>query len=177
MPERLERLYDEHADALFAFVLNMTRHEADTRDVLQDVFRRLAERPNLLDGARDQRAYLLRMAHHAAVDGMRRRSTREKCHSGFAAEKVRIFEAAPDADEQVYREALAKALAELPPEQRAVAHLKLWEGLTFAEIAETLELSPNTAASRFRYAIDKLRAHLRPLYEELKESWTTSKPT
>jgi len=63
---------------------------------------------------------------------------------------------------------LAAALAELPPEQRAVAHLKLWEGLTFEEIAAILELSPNTAASRYRYALDKLRGRLRPLYEEIK---------
>ena len=37
-PPDLERLYDEHASALFAFLLNFTRHEADTRDLLQEVF-------------------------------------------------------------------------------------------------------------------------------------------
>jgi RNA polymerase sigma-70 factor (ECF subfamily) len=59
-------------------------------------------------------------------------------------------------------------LAGLPSEQRAVAHLKLWEGMTFEQIAAALELSPNTAASRYRYALDKLRSRLRPLYEEIK---------
>ena len=63
---------------------------------------------------------------------------------------------------------MAAALAELPPEQRAVAHLKLWTGLTFEQIAAALEIPPNTAASRYRYALDKLRARLRPLYEEMK---------
>ena len=57
---------------------------------------------------------------------------------------------------------------QLPPEQRAVAHLKLWEGATFEEIAESLEISVNTAASRYRYALDKLRTRLRPIYEELQ---------
>ncbi len=56
----------------------------------------------------------------------------------------------------------------LPAEQRAVLHLKLWEELTFEQIAETLELSPNTAASRYRYGIDKLRDALRPVYEEIQ---------
>ena len=59
-------------------------------------------------------------------------------------------------------------MAELPPGQRAVLHLKLWEDLTFDAIADALDLSPNTAASRYRYALDKLRARLRPLYDELK---------
>ena len=60
-PLDLERLYDEHAQALFAFLLNLTRHEADTRDLLQEVFVKLAKRPDLLDGVRDERAFLLRL--------------------------------------------------------------------------------------------------------------------
>jgi RNA polymerase sigma-70 factor (ECF subfamily) len=63
---------------------------------------------------------------------------------------------------------LANALAELPPDQRVIVHLKLWEGLTFDAIAETLEISPNTAASRYRYGLDKLRDRLRPIYDEIK---------
>ena len=63
---------------------------------------------------------------------------------------------------------MAAALGELPPDQRAVVHLKLWEGLTFEAIAATLDLPLNTAASRYRYGLDKLRDHLRPLYEEIK---------
>jgi RNA polymerase sigma-70 factor (ECF subfamily) len=46
--------------------------------------------------------------------------------------------------------------------------LKLWEGLTFEEIAAVLDLSPSTAASRYRYGLDKLRGRLRPLYEEIQ---------
>jgi hypothetical protein len=47
-----------------------------------------------------------------------------------------------------------------------VLHLKLWENLTFAQIAEALEISPHTAANRYRYALDKLRDVLRPVYAE-----------
>jgi RNA polymerase sigma-70 factor (ECF subfamily) len=46
--------------------------------------------------------------------------------------------------------------------------LKLWEGLTFDAIAEVLGLSLNTAASRYRYGLDKMRERLRPLYDEIK---------
>ena len=78
------------------------------------------------------------------------------------------FAPSTDPDEQAFREALAKALAELPSEQRAVVHLKLWERWTFEQIAAALEIPPNTAASRYRYGLDKLRDLLRPLYEEIK---------
>lgn len=166
MADELERLYDAHAQALFAFILNVTRHEADTRDVLQDVFVKLASRPEMLAGIRDERGFLLRIAHHAALDGLRRRATRERRHGEFCAGVDSIFAPADSADEQAFREAVSAVMAELPPEQRAVVHLKLWEGLTFDAIADTLGISPNTAASRYRYALDKLRAPLRPLYDE-----------
>jgi RNA polymerase sigma-70 factor (ECF subfamily) len=63
---------------------------------------------------------------------------------------------------------LSSALVELPEEQRAAVHLRLWEGMKFEEIAELLGISLNTVASRYRYAIDKLRQRLRPLYNEIK---------
>jgi len=164
----LERLYDEHAQALFAFLLNLTRNEADTRDVLQDLFVKLARKPELLESAREERAFLLRLVHNAAIDLMRRRRTRDRNYEDLAADSEMTFAPAADADEQAFREALSAGLGELPPEQRAVVHLKLWEGLTFEEIAEGLGLSPNTAASRYRYGLNKLRERLRPLYDEIK---------
>lgn len=163
----LERLYDEHAQALFAFLLNLTRDEADTRDLLQEIFVKLAREPRLLADAREPRAFLIRLAHNAAIDLMRRRGTRERTKEDFAVEIISPFAPASDPDEETFRQELSQALAELPPEQRAVAHLKLWGGLTFEQIAEALGISPNTAASRYRYALDKLRGRLRPLYEEI----------
>jgi RNA polymerase sigma-70 factor (ECF subfamily) len=168
LPLDLERLYDEHASALFAFLLNFTRHEADTRDLMQELFSKLARQPALLHGVRDERAFLLRLSHHAAIDAMRRRGTRHKHLEQLAADNIEAFAPSADPDEQAFRQALCAALGELPPEQRAVVHLKLWEGLTFEAIAEALDLPPNTAASRYRYGIDKLRLRLRPLYEEIK---------
>jgi RNA polymerase sigma-70 factor (ECF subfamily) len=164
----LARLYEDHAQALFAFLLNFTRNETDTKDLLQEVFCKLARQPRLLDDARDERAFLIRLAHNLAIDLMRRRGARERTHEKLAAESVAIFASAADPDEAAFRVTLSEALGELPAEQRAVVHLKLWEGLTFESIAEALDLSPNTAASRYRYGIDKLRDRLRPLYEEIK---------
>ena len=164
----LRRLYDEHAQPLFAFLLNLTRNETDTRDLLQDVFIKLARKPELLAGVRDERAFLFRLAHNAAIDLMRRHGTRDTTREQFAAEAFSLFAPGINPDESTFRDALAEALAELPPEQRAVVHLKLWSGLTFEQIAGTLDIPPNTAASRYRYGLDKLRERLRPLYEEIK---------
>lgn len=162
----LEQLYDEHAQALFAFLLNFTRNEHDTRDLLQDLFIKIARQPELLRGVRERRSFLIRLAHNAAIDLIRRRGAREKYQEQMLEQPV--FAPTENPDEAGFRESLSRALGELPPEQRAVVHLKLWENLTFEQIAEALDLSPNTAASRYRYGLDKLRSLLRPLYEEIK---------
>jgi RNA polymerase sigma-70 factor (ECF subfamily) len=121
MPLDLERLYDAHAQGIFAFVLNLTRSEAETRDVLQEVFVKLASRPELLRDVRDERGFLLRLGHNLALDLMRRRGSRERRHEQFAAEAESVFEPSHEADERSFREALSEGLATLPVEQRAVA--------------------------------------------------------
>ena len=164
----LERLYDDHAPALFAFLLNFLRNEADTKDVLQEIFIKLARNSDLLKNVRDERAFLIRLAHNLAIDLIRRRGTREKNYDQLAQESISLFADAANPDETIFRRQLSEALGELPAEQRAVVHLKLWEGLTFEAIAEAQEISHNTAASRYRYGLDKLRERLRPIYDEIK---------
>jgi RNA polymerase sigma-70 factor (ECF subfamily) len=166
-PDELARLYDAHGGALFAFSLNLTRSEPDARDLLQELFRRISGRP-LPAGLRDERGWLLRLAHNLAIDLIRRRDSRGRAHDRLAAESLDLFAPAADPDEAAFRRELAGALGELPPEQRSIVHLKLWEGLTFEGIAALLEIPANTAASRYRYGIDKLRTRLRPLYEEIR---------
>ena len=131
-------------------------------------FFEIAKRPSLLNGLHDERAFLLKLSRNRAIDLMRRRTTRDKNHSDLAKETVQIFDEPPTTDPAYFQEKLEIALETLPPEQRAVVHLKLWEEATFEVIAQTLSISANTAASRYRYAIDKLRDLLRPIYEEIQ---------
>lgn len=108
----------------------------------------------------------MQTAYRLVIDAARRRDTREHHVRSQSAEP--IFAPTDDPDESAFRTALAEALDALPAEQRAAVHLKLWQGLTFEQTAAVLEIPPNTAASRYRYGIDKLRAVLRPIYEEIK---------
>lgn len=163
----LHHLLDAHGDAIYGFLLQITGSEADAADVFQELWRKLVERPALLNDARDPRGFLLRMARNQFFDLTRRRQTRERIHAE-ASSGIPLFDTSPDPDEQAFRDALQSALAQLPADQRAVLHLKLWEGLTFDRIATLLDIPPNTAASRYRYGLDKIRDHLRPLYNEIQ---------
>jgi len=150
----LEELYDNHSQALFAFLLNLTRNEADARDLLQEIFIKLARQPRLLDDVREVRPFLIRLVHNMAVDLMRRRGTREKYYERLAG-SISIFAVSTEPDEQIFRESVTEALQELPPEQCAVVHLKLWEGLTFETIADALGIPER-----------KLRSNRPPLANE-----------
>ena len=165
-PSELADLYEAHASAIFAFVLNLTRHEADAKDCLQETFLRLANQISSFRDVRSPRAFLLKMAYRLAIDSHRRASVRVR-HASAQADET-IFTPAPNPDEETFRRAVDAAMATLPADQRAVVHLKLWEHLTFGEIAQALDLPANTAASRYRYGIDKLREALRPIYEEVQ---------
>ena len=112
-PCELARLYDDHAQALFAFLLDLTGNEADTRDLLQEIFIRLAREDHLLEAVRSERGFLIRMARNLALDAHRRRGARERKHEAMAAHQAESI-AALDPDEATFQASLEAALAELP---------------------------------------------------------------
>ena len=162
----LDRVYDEHAQALFGFVWNATRSDAETQDVIHEVFARLANDPSSLMEAKHERAFLIQMTRRQLIDDQRRESRRKRREDASQAGKT-LFASSGDPDTVTFRIALQQGLGELPPLQRSVVHLKLWEEFTFQQIAETLDILPNTAASRYRLGLAKLRDQLRPLYNEI----------
>lgn len=143
------RLYDAYAPALFRTACRLLGRAADAEDAVQDVFVAVARARTRLSAVTDLRAYLFAALRHA----IGRRVRRER-RIGPLPDDLAAIEPPPvDAD-------LERALAGLPPEQREVIALKIDGGLTFAEIAAVLGISANTAASRYRYALEKLRAAL-----------------
>jgi RNA polymerase sigma-70 factor (ECF subfamily) len=168
LQEWLEEVYRDHAPALFRFLIRLTGDEADTRDIIQEIFIRLAKSPQLLDGVVAPRSYLFRMAHRLVIDGHRREKARQHYDDRAWQEREVCARPEPSAGDAAWmQKALTSSLEALPPEQKAVVVLKVWEEMTFAEIAEVLDIPANTAASRYRYALDKLRDELRPLHRDL----------
>ena len=162
----VERLYDEHAEGIYRFLLALVRHREDARDLVQDVFVRVARSEGVMDGVADHRAFLFRIARNAAFDRARRIAVRRRAR---ASAETSPFARSPDPDVRAFRDGVAAALAELPDAQRSVVYLKLWENMTFERIADICAISTNTAASRYRYGVEKLQALLHTLYMEITE--------
>jgi RNA polymerase sigma-70 factor (ECF subfamily) len=144
-PEAFAALYDRHARWMLAVARALTSSPTDAEDVVQETFLELHRSRAALARAGAPRAYLWRAVRNAALRGRARR--RE-----VALEHEPSARAAAEADPE-----LARALASLPEEQREVVALKAEGALTFEEIGELLGIPANTAASRYRYALAKLR--------------------
>ncbi|MEM7384655.1 MAG: RNA polymerase sigma factor [Verrucomicrobiota bacterium] len=162
----VERLYDTYASRLYGFLLTLVKDEPLARDLLQDVFVKVARSEDFLEGVVEERPFLFRVARNTALDFMRKRAVRNRVRRDLAA-SVDLFARTEDPDSSEFRSRLSEALAALPEEQRSVVFLRLWGGETVDGIAGICGVSANTAASRYRYGIDKMRKQLRSFYEEI----------
>ncbi len=151
------RLYDQFAARLHRTALGLLDVRSDAEDVVHDVFVGVIRAKCDLTEIENQAAYLFTSLRHVVERiNTRRRKERVAARQGVEAERVL---ASPETMAVAFErgEALKAAVRELPDEQREVVTLKIAGELTFAEIAETLGISANTAASRYRYALEKLR--------------------
>lgn len=148
----LEELYDRCATAIYRQALAVVSSPSDAEDVLQEVFLKLIRRKGL--PIQELKAYLMTAARNEACSLLRRR---RREISGSEEEEV-VFADPFVAHRQIgTREELQDALHGLPPEQREVVILKVYEQMTFLEIAGVVKASANTVASRYRYAMKRLR--------------------
>ena len=163
---KLEVLYDAYSEGLYRYLLNFTKSESDAKDLLQELFVKLA----IQNGDTEihyEKAFVYQVSHRLALDWLRRRSTRRKAEGTLSIETANDGQFMPDPDQAIIRKQFSEAMDALPPEQRSIAHLKLFDEMTFEEISLAQGIPLNTAASRYRYALKKLRTLLRPIYEEL----------
>lgn len=156
----LADLFDLTAPRAVRYARALTRNDHDAEDALQAAMVRVALNPRVLAAAWHPWAYLLKIVRNEALKIAQRKRTD---HLLSSMAEVWARDSLDDSDS---RQFIRQALQKLPPSQAEVVVLKIWEGMTFSEIAEVLGESQNTAASRYRYALQKLSQYLQPLAAE-----------
>lgn len=155
--EAFAALYDRYAERLYRAALTLLGEPADAEDAVQETFMAMVRSRKRLARVHNLTAYLFAALRHAAARCAERRR-RRPIAAHDAVQGAPAGDSPARADPRCER--LQRALSALPAEQRDVLALKVDGGLTFAEIGEALAVSANTAASRYRYALGKLRAAL-----------------
>ncbi|MBI2264927.1 MAG: RNA polymerase sigma factor [Armatimonadetes bacterium] len=147
------RLFELYAEPLFRYALILIRRADDAEEILQRFFLRLIRNRNLLQSVRNIKAYLYKSLRNEALNFIR--ESREECTL-----PDHLLEVPSKAQERAQAAEIEEALGKLPQEQREIIVLKVYENLKFREIGELLEIPQDTAASRYRYALEKLRKAL-----------------
>jgi RNA polymerase sigma-70 factor (ECF subfamily) len=152
-PEAYAALYDRLGRSLLKVARMMLNRSSDAEDAVQDVFVELVRHRHRMAYVRDLDAYVFAMLRHAIGRRLRRERDERRHLQRFAP-------VVADKPDSYSPDELEDALRSLPPPQREVIALRLDGGLTFAQVAEVLQVSPNTVASRYRYALEKIRRSL-----------------
>ena len=154
-----EVLYRRHNDALYRYLLRRCQHRDSAEDVFQDVWGKIVKARSSYRPTAKFTTFLYRVAHNCFIDHIRR----NKRH----AQTVDIEpDSQPDTadlpetqtERSLARRRLDAALRQLPDEQRDVFLLREEAGFSLDQIATITDSNRETAKSRLRYAINKLRA-------------------
>ncbi|MBN1441247.1 MAG: sigma-70 family RNA polymerase sigma factor [Planctomycetes bacterium] len=147
----LEEIYNRLGPELYRHALILTRSGPDAEDAVQNVFWKVA---SLL-----RRGRAIAQIEPYLRTAVRREALRARCRRWAVRPELEIVAAQDGADaEEASR--VNTALGRLPPAQCEIVFLHVYEGLTFRRIGEILGISPDTAASRYRYAREKLKEWL-----------------
>jgi len=159
-PSVVAALYVEHGEELRRFLLGILRDAQLTSDVLQATFVKMVQRGHETQ-EESRKAWLFRVAYHEAMAYRRREGVGDKVLRRIA---WHTNSSAASADEPLLRleavQSVREALEQLPPEQRQVVRMRIYEEKTFATIARELKIPLGTALGRMRAATIKLRARL-----------------
>jgi len=150
--DEVKTLYERHGSALVAYACSCGVDFASAEDVVQQIFLKMLR--SWQSKPQVPLAYLYRATRNACLN-LRRDRMRET----NLPEEETWFLHGGGGQEQVLT--LQQALRDLPEEQREAVFLRLWSGMTLLEIADATETPLNTVASRYRYALEKLREWLR----------------
>ncbi len=156
--DAISGLIDLTSLRLVRFATTITRNQHDAEDAVQAAIVKVASQPGRLHQCDDPWAFLLRMVRNESLIILRRRPRWNLL--GDVCDLLTRCRVDELEREESYR-AIWRAMRSLPTQQSEVVVLKIWEEMTFAEIADVLDITPSTAASRYRYAVVKLSDRLR----------------
>jgi RNA polymerase sigma-70 factor (ECF subfamily) len=169
-PDRteFERLVQKHGPGLFSFLLHRLHRRQDAEDAYAEVVMKAWEGWGTYQERGRAQAWLFTIAHRRALDRAERDARRRTEPLESDAEGLDVLDRAPSPEPGPDREAeggfarqrIARALSELPPEQRDVFLMREYGGLSFSEVAAALGCPLSTALARMRYAVLKLRERL-----------------
>ena len=165
-------LFRRYYDALCSFAQGLVESADDAEEVVSEVFARLWEARERLDVRLSLKSYLYAATRNVALNFLRRLGAEERTlgRASQAGALPGLLSPADDeaSDVQVreLRQAIDAAIANLPPRRREIFLLHRLHGLTYAEIAAALDITPKTVENHLGLALKDLRNRLIAFVED-----------
>ncbi len=152
-----EALYDKYSAKVYNLALRMSKNPDDALDLSQDIFIRVYKSLVFFKGQSSFSTWLYSIASNACVDFTRRESKRKTDSiDDVAFELPDLRSPESEAEQKELRLSIANAIDALPYEQREVIVLREINGLSYAEIADALDIEVGTVKSRIARARERL---------------------
>lgn len=164
---KLDELYDRYGEMMYHYLALRLGSAQDAEDVLQETFCRLARVSLRWPLIRNPRAFVFKILRNESNRYLRKH-IQERTGEGLRRQGDSASLAVLEGPDPSTGDAIAKALAQLPDEQREVIILKIFQDFSFKETARICGVSINTAAGRYRLGIAKLRVLLKANHENTR---------
>jgi RNA polymerase sigma-70 factor (ECF subfamily) len=149
-----EELVDRYQRRIYSVIYRMTGRHSETEDLCQETFLQIFRSYSRFERGTNLDAWVYRIAMNVSVDHLRRKSKERKIEENLrAAGPVAAESAAGDPETEA---AVRKAVDELPPQQKAVVVLRMFEGLSHDKIAQIVEAPVATVRWRLFAALERL---------------------
>jgi len=162
--KEFEFFLEKNQSRIYRLALRIVENQEEARDVTQETFLKAYQHRNRFRGEAKFSTYLYRIALNSAFTALKKRYHHlpwEKMENLISTKKS----PAGQLQEEERAEMVRKTLASLPEKQKAVIHLRIYEGMSFFEIATVLGCRPATARAHYFFGLQKIRKEMKKNYE------------
>lgn len=157
-----QELFREYEHRLYVFIMKILRSDATAKDIIQDVFLKLWIIRSKLPEIENINAFLYRLTENRVYDHLRATATRKEYRQAMWDQIQRSNNGEEEIlEKKEFHSIIRDAIQHLPPQRRTVYLLNKDEGLKQKEIAEKLQLSPNTVRNHLTEAIRQIGTYVK----------------
>lgn len=156
-----DQLVREYSPALYNFIIRVVSNSEDAQDILQDTFVRVWEKSHQFKGQSSAKTWIYKIALNLSYSHLKRRNRWSFTVVDDMKTLISGSDPAKDTEQVFYSEILEQSLKTLTPRQKAVVLGRIYQDLPFAQVAEAVGCSVNSAKVHFHEGKKRIEKYMK----------------